>query len=150
MAKERVHKRQAWNKGFQVGKRDGFTPDQVKQIRGLLADRGVRGLRDLALFSAAIDTMPHGQNLLSLVAGDVQRRDGSIRTVIEVARARRIADILTPTLRANSGLGIVLATDTICRVLTAPYGLFSPRCFSGLRKPIAIQAAISFNIKLPE
>ncbi len=27
----------------------------------------------------------------------------------------------------KSGLGIVLATDTIWRVLTAPYGLSSPR-----------------------
>ena len=67
---------------------DGFTPDQVKRIRGLLADRGVPGLRDLALFSTAIDTMLHGQDLLALVVGDVQRRDGSMRPVIEVARAR--------------------------------------------------------------
>jgi hypothetical protein len=34
-----------------------FTPAQVKRIRGVLADRGVSGLRDLALFSVAIDTM---------------------------------------------------------------------------------------------
>ena len=69
MAKKQARKRQAWNKGLEVGKRDGFTPDQVKRIRGLLADRGVRGLRDLALFSTAIDTMLHGQDLLSLVVG---------------------------------------------------------------------------------
>jgi len=50
---------QAWNKGLEVGKRDGFTPAQVKQIRGLLTDRGTPGLRDLALFSTAIDTMLH-------------------------------------------------------------------------------------------
>ena len=81
-------KRQAWNKGLEIGKRDGFTPDQVKRFRRLLADHGVAGLRDLALFSTAIDTMLHGQNLLALVVGDVQRRDGSIRPVIEVARAR--------------------------------------------------------------
>ena len=88
MAKKRVRKRQAWNKGLEVGKRDGFTPDQVKRIRRLLADRGVCGLRDLALFSTAIDTMLHGQDLLPLVVGDVQSRDGSIRQVIEVARER--------------------------------------------------------------
>src|ERR1700737_3849367 len=70
------------------GKKGGFTPDQVKRIRGLLADRGVPGLRDLALFSTAIDTMLHGQDLLALVVGDVQRRNGSMRPVIEVARAR--------------------------------------------------------------
>ncbi len=88
MAKKRAPKRRAWNKGLEVGKRDGFTPAQVKRIRGLLAARGVPGLRDLALFSTAVDTMLHGQDLLPLVVGDVQRRDGSIRPVIEVARAR--------------------------------------------------------------
>ena len=86
--KKRAPKRRAWNKGLEVGKRDGFTQAQVKRIRGLLADRGVPGLRDLALFSTAIDTMLHGQDLLHLVVGDVQRRDGSIRPVIEVTRAR--------------------------------------------------------------
>src|SRR6202051_5135339 len=86
-------KRQVWNKGLEVGKRDGFTPVQVKRIRNLLADRGVPGLRDLALFSTAIDTMLHGQDLLALVVGDVQRRDGSIRPVIEVARARGLPPV---------------------------------------------------------
>ena len=88
MAKKRARKRRAWNKGLEIGKRDGFTPAQVKRIRGLLVGRGVPGLRDLALFSMAIDTMLHGQDLLGLVVGDAQRRDGSIRPVIEVARAR--------------------------------------------------------------
>jgi integrase len=81
-------KRQVWNKGLQVGKRDGFTPAQVKRIRGLLADRGAPGLRDLALFSTAIDTMLQAQDLLPLRIGDVQSRNGSIRSIIEVARAR--------------------------------------------------------------
>jgi integrase len=81
-------KRQAWNKGLQIGKRDGFTPAQVKRIRRLLADHGVPGLRDSALFSTAIDTMLHGYNLLTLVVGDVQSRNGSIRSLIEVAQAR--------------------------------------------------------------
>src|SRR6202030_862295 len=93
MAKKRARKRRAWNKGLEVGKRDGFTPDQVKRIRDLLADRGVPGLRDLALFSTAIDTMLHGQDLLALVVGDVQRRDGLIRPVIEVARARGLPPV---------------------------------------------------------
>src|SRR5208283_2204101 len=83
-----VAKRQAWNKGLELGKRDGFTPAQVKRIRGLLADHGVSRLRDLALFSTAVDTMLHGKDLLRLVVGDVQRRNGSILPVIEVARAR--------------------------------------------------------------
>jgi site-specific recombinase XerD len=41
----------------------------------------------------AIDTMLHGQDLLALVVGDVQRRDGSIRPVIEVARARGMPSV---------------------------------------------------------
>jgi integrase len=93
MAKKRIAKKRAWNKGLEVGKRDGFTPDQVKRIRGLLADRGVPGLRDLALFSTAIDTMLHGQDLLALVVADVRRRDGSMRPVIEVARARGMPSV---------------------------------------------------------
>jgi len=86
--KKGAARRQVWNKGLEVDKRDGFTPAQVKRIRNFLADRGVPGLRDLALFSTAVDTMLHGQDLLPLVVGDVQRRNGSIRPVIEVARAR--------------------------------------------------------------
>ena len=59
-------KRQVWNKGLKVGKRDGFTPVQVKRIRGLLADRGTPGLRDRALFATAVDTMLHGKDLVTL------------------------------------------------------------------------------------
>src|SRR5580704_8060753 len=77
------------DKGLQVGKRDGFTPAQVKRIRGVLKARGAGGVRDLALFSTAIDTMLHGHNLLALVVADVQSRNGSIRTLIDVAQSNR-------------------------------------------------------------
>jgi integrase len=102
MAKKRAPKRQAWNKGLEVGKRDGLTPDQVKRIRRHLADRGVPGLRDLALFSTAIDTMLHGQDLLALGVGDVQRRDGSIRPVIEAARARGMPPVRCALSKAST------------------------------------------------
>ena len=81
-------KNQAWNKGLKVGKRDGFTPDQVRRIRRLLADRGDPSLRDLTLFSLAIDTMLHTQDLLKLTVRDVQGRNGAMRSLIEVSRAR--------------------------------------------------------------
>jgi len=45
LKKKAAVKRQAWNKGVEVGKRDAFTPAQVKRIRGVLADRGVSGLK---------------------------------------------------------------------------------------------------------
>src|SRR5260370_14868933 len=78
-----------WNKGLEVGQKDAFTPAQVKRIRHVLADRGVPGLRDLALFSVAIDTMLQGPELLSLTVKDVQLPNGMGRSVIDVARTRR-------------------------------------------------------------
>ena len=87
--KNTAAKRQVWNKGLLIGQRDGFTPAQVKRIRGALADRGVPGLRDLALFSVAIDTMLHGPALLDLTVKDVQLPNGTIRSIINVARTRR-------------------------------------------------------------
>jgi hypothetical protein len=60
----------------------------VKQIRRVLIDHGVAGLRDLALFTVAIDSMLQGPQLLGLTVKDVQRPDGTIRLVIEVERPR--------------------------------------------------------------
>ena len=89
LKKTAAAKRQAWNKGVEVGKRDAFTPAQVKRIRGVLANRGVSGLKDLALFSVAIDTMLQGPQLLALRVKDVQLPNGTIRSVIKVTRTRR-------------------------------------------------------------
>ena len=88
MAKKRAGKRQIWNKGLKIGPKDAFTPAQVMRIRQMLAARGDRGLRDLTLFSMAIDTMLHGPELLNLTVRDVQSANGKIRSVIEVARTR--------------------------------------------------------------
>ena len=89
LKKKRAAKWRAWNKGLEVGRKGAFTPAQVKRIRQVLADRGVPGLRDLALFSVAIDTMMHGPELLNLTVKDVQLLNGTIRSLIEVARTRR-------------------------------------------------------------
>ena len=86
MAKKRSGKRRAWNKGLEVGQKEAFTPDQVKRIRSGLTRRGDQGLRDLALFSVAIDTMLQGHELLHLTVKDVRRSDGKIRSIIEVTR----------------------------------------------------------------
>jgi integrase len=80
-------KRVAWNKGIEVGQRAAFTPQDVKRIKAALAKQGDKGLRDLALFSAAIDTMLHSVDLLSLTVKDVRKRDGAIRDIIKVAMA---------------------------------------------------------------
>src|ERR1700720_2412241 len=89
MIKKRTVRKRAWNKGIEVGQKDAFTPDQVKRIRNVLASRGDQGLRDLALFSVAIDTMLQGPELLALTVKDVQLPNGTIRSVIKVARTRR-------------------------------------------------------------
>ena len=93
LKKKRAAKRRAWNKGLEVGQRDAFTPAQVKRIRQVLAGRGVPGLRDLALFSVAIDTMLQGPELLNLTVKDVQLPNGTIRSIVEVARTRRKAPV---------------------------------------------------------
>ena len=89
LKKKVAAKRQAWNKGLEVGKKDAFTPAQVKRIRGVLADRGVSGLRDLALFSMAIDTMLRAPDVVVLTVRDVQLPNGTIRSVIKIAHTRR-------------------------------------------------------------
>jgi site-specific recombinase XerD len=89
LKKKRAAKRRAWNKGLKVGQQDALTPGQVKRIRQVLADRGVSGLRDQALFSVAIDTMLQGPELLNLTVKDVALANGTIRPIIEVARTRR-------------------------------------------------------------
>jgi len=86
MVKKRGAKRRPWNKGREVGKKGALTPAQVKRIRQVLVARGAPGLRDLALFQVAIDTMLHGPDLFNLTVKEVQFPNGKIRSVIKVAR----------------------------------------------------------------
>src|SRR5271166_6602551 len=102
LKKKRAAKRRAWNKGLKVGQQDALTPGQVKRIRQVLADRGVSGLRDQALFSVAIDTMLQGPELLNLTVKDVALANGTIRSIIEVARARNKSPIRCPLSKATT------------------------------------------------
>ena len=86
MVKKRRAKRRPWNKGREVGKKGALTPSQVKRIRQVLVARGAPGLRDLALFQVAVDTMMHGPDLFNLAVKEVQLPNGKIRSVIKVAR----------------------------------------------------------------
>jgi|SRR6516165_5511263 len=72
MVKKRRAKRRPWNKGREVGKKGALTPAQVKRIRQVLVARGAPGLRDLALFQVAVDTMMHGPDLFNLTVKQVQ------------------------------------------------------------------------------
>ena len=104
-------------RSWSTGKRDAFTPAQVKRIRQVLADRGVPGLRNLALFSVAIDTMLQGPELLNLTVKDVQLPNGTIRSIIEVARTRRKPPVRCALSKATAkALGKWIAVS--CKKLT--------------------------------
>ena len=122
MAKKRIVKKPAWNKGLEVGQKDAFTPAQVKRIRQVLADRGVPGLRELALFSVAIDTMLPGSELLNLTVKDVALANGTIRPIIEVARTRRKPPVRCVLSKATAqALGKWIAVSD-----KKAYGLYFP------------------------
>jgi len=80
-------KRYPWNKGRKVGQRDPFSPTDVTRIRALLTKRGDAGLRDLALFLTAIDTMLRTPDLLRLTVKDVRKRNRVMRNTLELAPA---------------------------------------------------------------
>ncbi len=95
MTRKKTRKRKfiPWNKGRTVGQREPLTRTQVTRIKKHLAKRGVAGLRDLALFSTAIDTMLQGPDLLGLRVKDVRKRNRVMRDTVqmEIARSGRIA-----------------------------------------------------------
>ncbi len=86
-SKLRKRKRAPWNKGIKVGQRDTFSASDVTRIRKKLAKGGRASLRDLALFSTAIDTMLRAPDLLGLTVKDVRMRNRVVRDTLELAAA---------------------------------------------------------------
>ncbi len=89
MAKKKMRKgkRSPWNKGRETGQRDPFSPSELNRIRKRLAKRGDAGLRDLALFSTAIDTMLRAPELLGLTVKDVRKRNRMMRDTLHLTTA---------------------------------------------------------------
>ncbi|MFB3104555.1 MAG: tyrosine-type recombinase/integrase [Pseudomonadales bacterium] len=88
MVKKKVKGKHApWNKGREVGQRAPLSLSEVTRIKKLLAQRGDAGLRDLALFSTAIDTMLRAQDLLGLTVKDVRNRQRVMRDTLELTTA---------------------------------------------------------------
>ena len=83
--KKKKSRRSPWNKGRKIGPRKPFSPSEVTRIRALLAKRSKAGLRDLALFSTAIDTMLNMPDLLGLAVKDVRKRNRVMRDTVELA-----------------------------------------------------------------
>ena len=122
MAKKRRVKR-PWNKGFEMGQKDALTPAQVKRIRHVLARRGVPALRDLALFSVAIDTMLQGPELLNLTVKDVQRSGGTLRQVVEVVRRGKPpvrCALSKASANALGDYGILSGNKSFARPVSSP------------------------------
>ena len=88
-SKLRKRKRYPWNKGIEVGQRDPFSASDVTRIRKMLAKGGRASVRDLALFSTAIDTMLRAPDLLGLTVEEVRKRNGVMRDALELAAANR-------------------------------------------------------------
>ena len=86
--KKAKRKNHPWNKGREAGQRPPLSLLQVTRIKKLLAKRGDAGLRDLALFSTAIDTMLRGQDLLGLTVKDVRMRNRLMRDTFELTTAK--------------------------------------------------------------
>ncbi len=89
MAKKKAKlKRRSWNKGREVGPRAPLSRSEVTRIKKLLRKRGDSGLRDLAVFSTAIDTMLRAQDLLGLHVIDVRKRNRVMRDTLELTTVR--------------------------------------------------------------
>ncbi len=80
-------KRSAWNKGRALGQRAPLSPREVSRIKRSLTKRGERGMRDLALFSTAIDSMLRAQDLVGLKVKDVRKRNRVMRDTLDLTTA---------------------------------------------------------------
>ena len=87
--KKKSSKRSPWNKGRTVGSREPFSPSDVTRIKALLTKRSKAGLRDLALFSTAIDTMLNMPDLVGLTVKDARKRNRVMRDTVELVSSRR-------------------------------------------------------------
>jgi integrase len=74
-----------WNKGRIVGRKAPLTPEQVQVIKTLLSQAG--NVRDIALFSLAIDSSLRGCDLVALHVSDVQDGAG-IRERVTIAQRK--------------------------------------------------------------
>ena len=124
MVKKRAAKWRAWNKGIELGQKDAFTPEQAKRIRQVLARREVPGLRDLALFSVAIDTMLQGPELLNLTVKDVRVKFAQLLRSHAADESRR-SDAPCPRYQQTH-----LENGLQCLTKSAPI-IFSPAVASG-------------------
>ena len=73
-----------WNKGTPQGRKTPLTFEQVRTIKSLLSSE--KAVRDLVLFSVAIDTMLRSCDLLALRVCDVVDKDGNVHDTFTVGQ----------------------------------------------------------------
>ena len=76
-----MKKKKAWNKGKVVGVKPPLTPEQVSLMKMRLNEAGV--LRDLVLFSVAIDSSFRGCDLVGLRVSDVMS-NGEVHELLTI------------------------------------------------------------------
>jgi integrase len=91
-----MEKKTAWNKGKIVGKKRPLTPEQVQVIKTLLSQAG--NVRDIAMFSLALDTSLRGCDIVALKVADVMTsQDVRDRVTIDQKKtSERVTVSLTP------------------------------------------------------
>ncbi len=94
-----------WNKGRAQGQKRPLTPAQVVVVKEVLATSG--RLRDLVLFSLALDTLLRASDLLALRVNDVQDAAGGIRTGLAVQQRK-----------TNRSLPVTLSDSTQATIAT--------------------------------
>jgi len=85
-----------WNKGKLVGRKPPLTPEQVQVIKTLLSQAG--NIRDIAMFSLAIDSSLRGCDIVALKVSDITTAEG-VRdrvTVNQRKTGERVTFALTP------------------------------------------------------
>jgi len=75
-----------WNKGRAQGQKRPLTPGQVAVLKEVLTNSG--RLRDLALFSLALDTLLRASDLLKLRAVDLQDSAGGVRSDLAILQQK--------------------------------------------------------------
>jgi integrase len=119
--------RAPWNKDHAQGQRKALTPAQVRRIKELLDEKG--RLRDLALFSLALDTLLRASDLLALRVVDVQDGTGSIRGELAI-RQRKTSETISVAL--SEGTRAVVARFIAAKDKKSADYLFASE---GPRKP---------------
>jgi integrase len=120
----RTRPHRPWNKGKSVGQKRPFTLEQVQLIKRTLDADG--NLRDLALFSTAIDTMLRSVDVLRLTVEDVIDDAGHVVDEITIRQQK--------TGEANDTRKVLGRCPDSCTAACSVHGLQIGHSFASLAR----------------